>query len=218
MGGDMTRMESEGICTICKSSFSKRGMTRHLQSCIEENLVKEKYSGAKTSLWRFFHLLVEGRYLPQYWLHLKVSNQARFSDLDSFLRDIWLECCGHLSAFRIGREDIKMSAKFEYTLQPGMILTHEYDFGTTTELSIRVVSKFESPPAKEYIQILARNDPPEIKCSFCDQPATLICTECKYSNGGWLCEDCTKTHECDKDLFLPVVNSPRTGECGYTGS
>jgi len=28
--------------------------------------------------------------------------RATLTDLDGFLRDIWLECCGHLSAFDIG--------------------------------------------------------------------------------------------------------------------
>jgi hypothetical protein len=26
-----------------------------------------------------------------------------------------------------------------------------------------------------------------------------------------------EVHECDKDMFLPVVNCPRVGECAYTG-
>jgi len=33
---------------------------------------------------------------------MQVKDNAALSDLDSFLRDIWLECCGHLSAFEIG--------------------------------------------------------------------------------------------------------------------
>lgn len=39
-----------------------------------------------------------------------------------------------------------------------------------------------------------------------------------WDGEGWLCESCAKNHECDEDMFLPVLNSPRTGVCGYTGS
>lgn len=61
--------------------------------------------------------------------------------LDSFLRDLWLECCGHMSAFSIGQ--MRYSAQpMGHGNQRGMdvrlaaILTeeaefsYEYDFGT----------------------------------------------------------------------------------------
>ncbi|MDR0835212.1 MAG: hypothetical protein LBN11_01350, partial [Tannerella sp.] len=35
-----------------------------------------------------------------YFLSLWVNSEAKMKDVDQFLRDIWLECCGHLSAFR----------------------------------------------------------------------------------------------------------------------
>ena len=33
---------------------------------------------------------------------------------------------------------------------------------------------------------------------------------------GWLCEAHAEKHR-HQDMFLPVVNSPRVGMCGYTG-
>jgi hypothetical protein len=98
-----------------------------------------------------------------------------------------------------------------------MQLIHEYDFGSTTELTIKVVSEFESTMKTGKVEILARNDPPQIKCSYCDNRATAICTECIYEDAGWLCDDCAEDHDCGQDMMLPVVNSPRTGVCGYTG-
>ena len=53
----------------------------------------------KTSL---FHLVAQGTYAPADWMHLEIPVEATLRDLDQFLRDIWLECCGHLSAFTIG--------------------------------------------------------------------------------------------------------------------
>jgi hypothetical protein len=164
----------------------------------------------------FFHVLVEGHGLPEYWMHLKVSGGASFRVLDSFLRKTWLECCGHMSAFNVGRDEVSMSKKLEGVLRPGMKLIHEYDFGSTTELLLTVISEFEADMGKKKVEILARNDPPQIKCSHCDNLATHICVECDYDNC-WLCDDCAKDHECGEDMLLPVVNSPRTGVCGYVG-
>ncbi len=36
-------------------------------------------------------------------------------------------------------------------------------------------------------------------------------------DAGWLCDSCAEDHKCGEDMLLPVVNSPRTGVCGYTG-
>jgi hypothetical protein len=192
-------------------------MTKHLQSCLGKTQIDEEYMKGSSPSLKFFHLLVEGHDLPEYWLHLKVSSHARFDDLDNFLRDIWLECCGHLSAFSIGKEEVRKSKKLEYVLQPEMQLIYRYDFGSTTELTVKVISEFKSNMKTGEVEILARNDPPKIKCSYCDNLATRICTECIYGDAGWLCDACAEDHKCGEDMLLSVVNSPRTGVCGYTG-
>jgi len=211
------RKVSKGTCAFCKSTFNKSAMTKHLQSCMGKTQVDEEHMKGSSSSLNFFHLLVEGHDLPEYWMHLKVSSHARFEDLDNFLREIWLECCGHMSAFRIGREEVRKGKKLEYVLHPEMQLVYEYDFGSTTELTLKVISEFKSKIKTGEVEILARNDPPQIKCSHCDNLATCICTECIYEDAGWLCDDCADDHKCGEDMLLPVVNSPRTGVCGYMG-
>jgi hypothetical protein len=86
--------------------------------------------------------MVQGDYSPEYWLHLKISSDAKLKDLDQFLRDIWLECCGHMSLFRQERHELKMGSKLMDVLRPGMELTHEYDFGDTTELLVKVIAQY----------------------------------------------------------------------------
>lgn len=207
---------SKGTCLFCKSTFNKSAITKHLQSCIKKGQIGEKSIEKTSTSSIFFHLLVEGHGLREYLMHLKVSGSASFRVLDSFLRKTWLECCGHMSAFSIGPDKVNMSKKLEDVLRPGMKLIHEYDFGSTTELLLTVISEFEAHIEKKKVEILARNDPPEIKCSHCDNLATHICVECDYDNC-WLCDDCAGDHECGEDMLLPVVNSPRTGVCGYVG-
>ena len=202
----MPRIASKGTCEICKSTFNKSAMTKHLQSCLEKSQIEEK-SIKKTKIPQIvFHVLVEGHGLPEYWMHLKVSGSASFRVLDSFLRETWLECCGHMSAFSIGRDEISMSKKLEDVLRPGMKLIHEYDFGSTTELLLSVISEFEADMGKKKVEILARNDPPQIKCSHCDNMATRICTECIYEDAGWLCDDCSEDHGCGQDMMLSLIH------------
>ena len=67
---------------------------------------------------------------------------------------------------------------------------------------------------------MARNNPPELICMECDQPASGICIECVYEDDkdGLLCRQHVKTHpHRDYGDPMPVVNSPRMGMCGYEG-
>lgn len=215
----MRREPLDGVCAICKTTVSKRGMKKHLKGHLEENGKNLKTTGGQKPPAKLFHLLVEGYGISGdlYWMHLKALGSARLRDLDRFLRDTWLECCGHMSAFSDKEGDIEMGEKLGNILMPGQELVYEYDFGSPTELRLTVVSEFEGSMKKGQVEILARNEAPQIKCGRCENPATTICVECIYDGGGWLCDKCARKHGCDKEMFLPVVNSPRSGVCGYTG-
>ncbi len=234
---------SRGPCRLCGKLFTKAAMTTHLKACFP------KHTAAPPDgkpMARGFLLLVDGgRYAPEYWLHLAAPVDATFGALDSVLRDIWLECCGHMSAFRFPQrkaqratpkslanifsntfdvdqamdEDEKLMGKtLASKFRVGSRVTHDYDFGTTTTLEVRVVAGIEMPVAKKSgIRLLARNEPPPIPCGQCGAPAAWVCSECMYAGTGWVCKKCRRTHSCGEDMLLPVVNSPRVGQCGYCG-
>ena len=63
----MPRATSRGCCNLCGKSFSKTGITRHLQACTEQTANAKGRTGRRKSL----RLAVEGRHLPQYWMHLE---------------------------------------------------------------------------------------------------------------------------------------------------
>jgi hypothetical protein len=202
-------------------------MTKHLLTCKQRQATSPSPSKqGEARQTKLLHLVVEG-YAP-YWLHLEVRADATLKALDTFLRGIWLECCGHMSQFFIEGEAYisgavrelggrSMNVPLGKILRPGVTFAYEYDFGTTTELRLRVVSERDGERPKEAVQLLARNTPPVIPCEVCGKEATQVCTQCIYEGQGWLCDACVPEHACGDDMLLPVVNSPRVGMCGYAG-
>ncbi len=234
----MARQTSSGACNLCGGTFAKASMTKHLKAC------QQAHASTGEKKQKTFWLTVAGTSRPEYWMHLDVPASARLADLDQFLRDIWLECCGHLSAFTINgiryeldtgmvdamwkdffgpsKQPQSMNAHLYSILLPDMRFDHEYDFGTTTELTLKVIAEQGRAEQGRNIRVLARNLPPEYVCESCSKPATLVCTECLFDyeadeKQGWVCDEHAPDHECGDEMMLPVVNSPRMGECGYTG-
>ena len=205
------RRTSRGTCVLCNTEMGKAQMVRHLE---KHRVEQADAPGPCATRW---HVIVEGAYAPEYWLHLDIRADATLKKLDSFLRTIWLECCGHMSQFTVGPyggQPLGMAREIGPTFTTGLSFHHEYDFGSTTELNIRVLSEHKGDLSKEAIQLLARNTPPVIACEKCGQPAIWL-------GGDWegeyreLCAAC-----CDEEMqqqLLPVVNSPRAGVCGYKG-
>jgi hypothetical protein len=229
-GGASMASKSSGTCTSCHQSFAKSGITRHLASCEQRkiHLNDLPLGKSKTRETSLFHLAIEGRPNPEYWLHIEIPADASLKRLDTFLRGIWLECCGHLSAFRIDRQaytvmpepeygDKGMNGKIRDLLPVGTKADYEYDFGTTSELVIRSLEERPSAYRGYDISILARNDAPRYPCDICAQASVFVCSQCIYEGNGMLCETHSKEHKCGEEMLLPVVNSPRVGMCGYTG-
>jgi len=340
----------KGTCNFCHGEFDKSKMTHHLKHCKQRKAqieAEDAQTGEKTKI---FHLVVEGRYLPMYWMHLEMPTDATLLDLDDFLRATWLECCDHLSAFKIGKDSYsspspgmwefappdeiaeeededeededeededeeptlteeelsalspfqlvlrltdllaeefgpeiadlspgefqekfadflatKVQAELGVTLPPeaqtqlismapmlqssiladlnapqeydmdvelgevlkvGLKFTHDYDFGSTTYLALRVIGEREGVVEKDedgdplLVNVMARNLPPVIPCRVCGEPATKIFSGYYDVEYGAVCDKHAKPNKEqyeDAESFLPVVNSPRVGVCGYTG-
>lgn len=338
-----TQEISKGTCDFCKGTFDKKKLTQHLKFCKQRAAMLKTINTEDTEKMKLLHLVVEGRDLPMYWMHLEMPAEATLADLDDFLRDTWLECCGHLSAFQIGKTSYssqteemiwdfnetgaateavgekdgmqeapedeeeeeeeddatpfdainavveRLHAEFgpDFTAVPaaqmeakitGMLTTeaaaegitlppevlpeigrlvqllqsgvldymlndpyqeqdmdvelgealkvgqkfsYEYDFGSTTDLALRVVGEREGAMTEEeqeeLVHVLARNEEPVILCRDCGKPATKVVSGYFYAGEGALCDACVKKNGEDDEMLLPVVNSPRVGVCGYTG-
>jgi hypothetical protein len=253
---------STGLCEYCKETIAKSGMTRHLKACKARKATYEREldSGGKR-LETLFHLSVTCDYAAEMWLHLEIPASATLLDLDHYLREIWLECCNHLSMFKIKGKRYEVDRMYGYkmdldfddeddatktpssndpffnffgmrlqtfrmsrkklsdALEQGQVFDYEYDFGSTTALKLKVQNTRQGLPEKSkyHVRLLARNLMPEVKCQECDKnPATIIDLEAIYDGKGLICKACARKRKLE-DMILPLVNSPRAGECGYTG-
>ena len=214
-----------GQCMLCLEMFAKGQMPRHLKTCMDAHVDE----GGKPV--KMFHLVIEGEHQPEYWLHVEIPGAMTLGHLDEYLRGIWLECCGHLSCFTIdgqrysvhpaeevlsGPREKTMEQKLYSVLEADTTFEHEYDYGSTTELKLRVVQFLQHQVKNPQIRLLARNEAPEWPCAKCGKPATqLEATGWGVDPDAVFCDACVGDEE--EDCYLPLVNSPRTGVCGYCG-
>ena len=216
--------QTSGKCLLCKKTFAGRSMGRHLEACLNREEAGPETGGKNLKLIDTFHLAVES---PDsiYWLHLLMGTKEPIGELDGLLRAMWLNCCGHMSAFRIGKIEIMDFDEGDYGLDVpiGEVadvktrIDYTYDFGSSTELVIQVVGRHQQPAKKEPLVVVARNEPPQIPCGLCGAPAKKVCPSCSYDADAWLCSKCARRHECGPEMMLKIVNSPRTGVCAYEG-
>jgi hypothetical protein len=213
----MRKSSANGICTYCQLEVSKnsRSILSHLANC------QGKQSAVESDGEDYLLLLIEDKYSREYWLVIKAKSTIPLKWIDKFIRDIWVECCGHLSEFSDKYSKISMTQSLDQVFSEGNKIEYVYDFGTSTELKLSLIQSIQDVNDKD-ITILFRNKEPEFKCSSCDKKAIAICPYCIDEGDGLLCQSCMDKHKCiqdeGEDLASPLVNSPRAGVCGYTGS
>lgn len=119
--------QPKGICAFCGKEVAKSGATRHLASCAKRQEAIAQAEQKKTKSETLYHLRVQDAYNPNFWLNLEMRGNKTLGDLDMYLREIWLECCGHLSEFSLGGafgRQIGMSRKISDVFSSTDELTH----------------------------------------------------------------------------------------------
>jgi hypothetical protein len=210
------KITSQGRCVFCNKFFAKSSLVRHLTAHIEE-----KMKGGSPG--KSFQIKIETA--PRwggsgYFLNIWVDGNTTFGRIDTFLRQIWLECCDHLSAFQLPRKrnvspinflqeitkgkhwigmesefgEIPMSMKVKDILHKDLKLDYDYDFGSTTELQLTIVAEYATK-ADQPLVLLSRNEPLGQMCEACGKkPATQMCSVCVYNAKSMFCETCAKKH------------------------
>jgi transcription elongation factor Elf1 len=159
---------------------------------------------------------IEGAYDKDYWLFADIHKDKTLNSLDTFMRNIWLECCGHLSHFKDGFYSNIGKTRKMGGFSAGDKFIHEYDMGSTTECIITIMGETKRNKQKNAVRLLARNVPPAFDCAACGEPAESICQQCMYdTDNPFYCAVCAGGHE--HDMMKKITNSPRCGECGYDG-
>lgn len=95
-----TTTGARNFCNLCNEAFAIPKMQSHLLQCVLDNIPQ-----GTSYLFK-----VVDKFQRKFWLYLLVGEGTSFGELDQFLRDQWLECCGHLSEFRLGRISIEGSS------------------------------------------------------------------------------------------------------------
>jgi hypothetical protein len=165
--------KSVGRCLYCDTLFSQTEIGKHLAKHLGE---MEKASAGKPQS-NYCHIEVEA---GEMFLHLLVKGDAPMKIIDGFLRDIWLECCGHLSGFGHKNFKIKMKDLVEDVFQPKIKIFHDYDFGTTTRVFLNAKKQYQLN-LRDKIILLSRNEPLKLMCTVCKKkPAINLCAVCWY--------------------------------------
>ena len=105
-------------------------------------------------------------------------------------------------------------------MKDDLFLEHMYDMGTPTRSQWTVVANGNASFSGK-LKVVGQNKEIKFPCigekNTCPNLATQI--RSSYMNPLTWCDECfeKKVKEEDKEDYLPVVNSPRIGDCGYTG-
>lgn len=186
---------SEGHCHVCGGSLRADDVKSHAATCFMDAVqsryrvrdVKERYARSQPLM-----IWVRSEEL-RHWMMLIVQPTTGLRQLDQFLRDLWLECCGHMSHFEIGGtqysacvpgpgdpplfdtdlaepDEQHMVHTVEETTAMGQKFRHEFDYGDTTCLDLECVAALPVP--YEYVQEFI--NPPEAAEEYGDDFITIM--------------------------------------------
>jgi len=208
-------LTSRGKCLYCNQVFSQKEIGKHLAKHLADKEKAESVGATQT----YIHVEVEADVM---FLHLLVKGDVKMKTIDNFLRDIWLDCCDHMSNFGHKNFKVSMNHKVQDVFESRLKIFHDYDYGSTTRVFLKGLKQYKLNLNKSII-LLSRNEPLKLMCVTCKtEPAVYLCTSCNWDEDAFFCEKCSEAHEEVCTDFadygsMPVVNSPRMGVCGYEG-
>lgn len=162
----------KGKCYYCGKELTERTIKRHMKNCSEmKKVVEEKMKDTKGLRDQFIISMKDKNAPSVYCIYVSIDADLQLNHLDKFIRDIWVECCGHSSAFTIdgkvykdnSNEKFEMNFYLKDVLEVNKKFKYQYDFESATHLILEVVDIIEVSKEFSQIEIIARNNDEEGK-------------------------------------------------------
>lgn len=171
-------MSTKIMCPTCDKKFGSIKIHSHYPACIAS-----KYSEYAGHIVSFTSHGITGKL---HFLYCIFPSNTTLSTLDTFMRKIWCECCGHMSMFvNADRDEYDKNSKIkDYPDDTRMI--YEYDMGTSTTVYVTFHSTLSGSNSIKNPLIIARNSEIVYKCKKCKSKAS------KWLYGDPLCDECSK--------------------------
>lgn len=225
----MDKIKSESKCLFCDKTFAKASINRHLQKHLSEKSLHNKPG-------KSFLLKIETN--PRwgaspYFLSIWIDGEATMGVLDTFLRQIWLECCGHMSAFvlsakkRQGGGMLDIMDAYEL-LDKGKVKEYEEimeDVNGQVPLSRKTKNVFQKDLKLQYrydfgstteLQLTVVNDYPvkadqDLVLLSRNEPLELLCEKCDKSPAILICSVCNDYE--DEGMFCSKCAKKHAKSC-----
>jgi hypothetical protein len=92
-------------CNLCNEVVGQSVANRHLTNCLPKHLENSSSKKKRVESYLIRIFSTAHFYQPfrpkQFWLYVHAPAKLRLETLDDFLRNLWLECCGHLSQVKL---------------------------------------------------------------------------------------------------------------------
>jgi hypothetical protein len=221
------KYKSEGKCLFCGKTFAKAGINRHLATHLKERAVKGK--PGKSFLVK---VEPEKSLVPYpYFLSLWVDGETHMDSLDHFLRDVWLECCGHESEFedltiKTDREtqnminNLLMEGKIEELLQ----IAISFEAKRKVSMSNKTKSVFRKGRILDYnydfedstalvitvMEEYSVKADSEIILVSRNEPLSIMCSDCRMMPATLIC---TADTHLGETMFCPQCAEKHAKTC-----
>src|ERR1700733_7947534 len=161
---NFVKIKTKGKCPKCNKMYAAAQAGTHLLACALQ------CDTPSLPMTEGYLIRISWSEQPgMYWIFVTIPSNASLGLLDAFLRDIWLECCGHLGEFTIGgrrymshsesgNPSQSMKNQIGQLLSPDSTCQYVYDMGSSTDLEIQVVAKIDACQQKT-VMIIMQNQP-----------------------------------------------------------
>ncbi|MET4082374.1 hypothetical protein ABIB40_002332 [Pedobacter sp. UYP30] len=225
----MNPIKSTGKCLYCKETFLKAGIGRHLQKHLQEKFLLSKPGNS-------FLLKVEEN--PKwetrpYFLILWIDGETKINELDDFLRQIWLECCGHMSSFTNSKMKKQNGSMFDFfdagnLLEQGKVKQYEKlmeencgevamskKAKKTLAKGLKLIYQYDFGSTTE-LQVTVLNDYPiqaddRIVLLSRNEPLGLLCDLCGKKLATQICSICCSNS--DEAYFCTACSKKHAKTC-----